>query len=52
VNATLTPSTETDAYRFDVVAGERFYFDVTARSGGDVYWRLLDPWAGRCSVRA
>ncbi|MCB1631072.1 MAG: LEPR-XLL domain-containing protein, partial [Pseudomonadales bacterium] len=44
VNATLTPSTETDAYRFDVVAGERFYFDVTARSGGDVYWRLLDPW--------
>ncbi len=44
VSATLNPANETDSYRFGVTAGERFYFDITARSGGDVRWRLLDPF--------
>ncbi|TAK52487.1 MAG: LEPR-XLL domain-containing protein, partial [Gammaproteobacteria bacterium] len=41
---TLTPANSTDLFRFDAEAGQRFFFDVTARVGGDVYWRLLDPF--------
>ncbi len=45
VDAQLTPANETDAYGFDVaVAGQRFYFDTISRLGGDIYWRLLDPF--------
>ena len=45
VSGTLTPARETDVYRFDAEAGERFYFEGTI-SGGDTYWRLLDPFGG------
>ena len=43
VSGELSPSTETDAYKFSVVAGERFYFDRLSHSN-DLYWRLLDPF--------
>ncbi|HLF95978.1 MAG TPA: CARDB domain-containing protein, partial [Methylococcaceae bacterium] len=43
VSGVLDPARETDAYRFSATAGERFYFDAQGVSGGDVYWRLLDP---------
>ncbi|MEP7300698.1 MAG: LamG-like jellyroll fold domain-containing protein, partial [Caldimonas sp.] len=46
VSGTLDPANSTQAYKFDALAGERFYFDRTANFGGDTYWRLLDP-AGR-----
>ena len=44
VDGTLAPSNETDVYRFDAAAGESFYFDRISRNGGDIYWRLLDPY--------
>jgi large repetitive protein len=45
VSGVLNPANRTDAYQFEVTAGERFYFDITARAGGgDVYWRLVDPF--------
>lgn len=40
---TLDPANQTRVYRFVGGAGDRFFLDVTSRSGGDVYWRLLDP---------
>ncbi|MBI4937393.1 MAG: hypothetical protein HY846_04120, partial [Nitrosomonadales bacterium] len=43
-SGTLNPANSTQAYKLDVTAGDRYYFDITARNGGDVYWRLLDPY--------
>ena len=39
----LTPGNETDVYRFNANAGDHLFLDVTGRSGGNVYWQLLDP---------
>ena len=33
----------TDLYAFDVVAGQRFFFDRRGLSGGNVSWRLIGP---------
>ncbi len=44
VSTNLTPGNETDLYKFDVVAGEQFYFDRLSQSGGTIYWRLIDPF--------
>ncbi|MBL8533517.1 MAG: putative Ig domain-containing protein, partial [Betaproteobacteria bacterium] len=44
IAGTLDPANSSHFYRFDAAAGEQFYFDRTASSGGDTYWRLLDPW--------
>ncbi len=44
VSGTLNPANETEAYRFAANAGDRYFFDRTANSGGDTYWRLLDPF--------
>jgi hypothetical protein len=45
VSGALNPAPETDLYRFDIVGGERLYFDITARSNdGSSRWRLLDPF--------
>ncbi|MFA6444279.1 MAG: LEPR-XLL domain-containing protein, partial [Sterolibacterium sp.] len=44
VSGTLDPAKETDVYRFGATAGDRFYFDKQALAGGDVYWRLYDPY--------
>jgi hypothetical protein len=48
VNGQLDPANETDAYRFSVAAGQRFFIDRFANTG-DIYWRLLDPY-GRTVV--
>ncbi|UUZ69434.1 Ig-like domain-containing protein [Polaromonas sp. P2-4] len=40
----LSPGTETDAYKFDVVEGERFFFEVESNNNADgITWCLLDP---------
>ena len=44
ISGTLNPANETEAYRFAANAGDRYFFDRTANSGGDTYWRLLDPF--------
>ncbi|MGH2400957.1 MAG: LamG domain-containing protein, partial [bacterium] len=46
MNGQLTPSRETDLYRFEAVAGERFYFDAQRATGNTdaIYWRLVDPY--------
>src|SRR3546814_6401925 len=43
VTGTLSPGSETEAYRFDAEAGDRYYFDRQALSGGSAYWRLIAP---------
>jgi len=43
VTGERSPANETDAHRFSVVAGQRFYFDRFSNSN-DIYWRLLDPY--------
>src|SRR6266571_5408174 len=44
-DATLSPSRETDLYRFNAGAGDRFYFDAQRVTGGaDIYWRLVNPY--------
>jgi hypothetical protein len=43
VTGQLDPATETDAYRFEVQAGERFFFDMKSASGSNAQWRLIDP---------
>ena len=46
VASTLSPANETDVYRFDATAGQRFYFDMQALDpnyGDWVSWRLYDP---------
>ena len=42
----LTPPSETDLYRFDATAGERFFFDRMTLGSGlfNTSWRLLDPF--------
>ncbi|MBI3348327.1 MAG: LamG domain-containing protein, partial [Burkholderiales bacterium] len=42
VNGTLTPANETDAYSFNAVAGQTFYFDALANANG-TDWRLIGP---------
>ena len=44
VSSQLSPVNETDLYKFNVMAGERFYFDYKGYSGAYPYWRLLDPY--------
>src|SRR6266568_3411557 len=44
VSGQLSPAKETDLYRFTASAGERFFFDFVSASGGETYWRVLDPF--------
>jgi RHS repeat-associated protein len=45
VGGQFAPANETDLYRFDAEAGQKYYFDVQARFGtGDDQWRLIDPY--------
>src|SRR5207248_2566614 len=43
VSGQLIRGSETHLFRFDVAAGERFFFDNQTFSG-DAYWRLLTPY--------
>jgi ELWxxDGT repeat protein len=42
VGESLNPN-QTDLFKFNATANDRFYFDVQALSGGQAWWRLLDP---------
>jgi subtilase family serine protease len=44
VSGQLDPGRETDAYRFSVQAGERFFFDMHSVSNTNAQWRLVDPF--------
>jgi len=45
VSGQLNPANETDVYRFDAVAGERYTFDVISNAGATAgRWRLVDPF--------
>ncbi|MFN0054155.1 MAG: putative Ig domain-containing protein [Planctomycetales bacterium] len=45
LSGALNPANETDLVRFTAAAGDRFFFDVTARTGGSgSKWRLVDPY--------
>jgi PKD repeat protein len=44
VTGTMDPASETHAYQLAGIAGERFYFDLQARTGASTaIWRLVDP---------
>jgi hypothetical protein len=43
-NGQLTPGNETDLYRFNANAGQRFYFDFQQFGLFDTAWRLLSPY--------
>ncbi|MCP5368563.1 MAG: LEPR-XLL domain-containing protein, partial [Hyphomicrobiales bacterium] len=49
VTGTLSPANATDLYRFDVTAGERFFFDQISSSNPNYYngWRLFDPYGNQ-----
>ena len=44
VSGQLDPGRETNAYRFTVQEGERFFFDNRSVSGTNAQWRLVDPF--------
>src|SRR5205085_7484547 len=46
VASDLTPSNETDLYRFSAAAGDSYYFARVSGSGGSGsdFWRLIDPY--------
>ena len=43
VSGAIEPGNETDLYRFDAIAGERFFFDMRSVQNGDGTWRLISP---------
>lgn len=52
VNGTLNPGNETDAYRFNASAGDRFNFSWITQTGiQNSYWRLIDPFGNRLFSR-
>jgi RHS repeat-associated protein len=44
VSGNLSPGNESDLYAFAAAAGDRFFFDVVARTGQGARWRLIDPF--------
>ncbi len=44
ISGSLLPGQETDVYRFDVQAGDTYYFDSRGATNASAYWRLLDPF--------
>ncbi|WP_309246676.1 CARDB domain-containing protein [Ramlibacter montanisoli] len=42
-SGTLSPGNETDLYRFEATAGDRYYFDSQQVANGDALWRLYGP---------
>ena len=43
VDGTLNPGSETDLYRIEGVAGERWYFDLQQIATTNMAWRLIGP---------
>ncbi|WP_301102649.1 CARDB domain-containing protein, partial [Propionivibrio sp.] len=44
VSGELASGNATALYKFTASALDRYYFDALDLSGGEVYWRLLDPY--------
>lgn len=44
VSETLDSGNKTAVYRFDATAGDEFYFKSNSVSGGELKWRLIDPF--------
>jgi RHS repeat-associated protein len=44
VSGTLNPANSTTAYQFNATAGSTYYFAHISNSGGNTYWRLIDPF--------
>jgi hypothetical protein len=45
VSGELNPANESDVFQFTATAGDRFSFDLSARTnGGNSRWRLIDPY--------
>src|SRR5438477_1189237 len=45
VSGSLSPASETDLYRFDAAAGDRFFFDVQVCAGEQgAAWRIIDTY--------
>lgn len=52
VNGTLNPGNETDAYRFNASAGDRYSFNWISQTGiPNSYWRLFDPFGNPLFAR-
>ncbi|MDO9047917.1 MAG: LEPR-XLL domain-containing protein [Methylobacter sp.] len=43
VTGTLDSATQTNVYKFNATAGEHYYFNSLNLTGGNTYWRLIDP---------
>lgn len=44
VSDTLDGGGKTAVYRFTATAGDKFFFDGISVTGGNAYWRLIDPF--------
>jgi hypothetical protein len=40
---TLSPGNETDVFRLEGIAGQRYFFDAVSATTTDTVWRLFDP---------
>ncbi len=43
VSGTLDSANQTNVYKFNATAGEHYYFNSLNLTGGNTYWRLIDP---------
>jgi len=44
VSGTLDGGNKTAVYQFSATAGDKFFYDGISLSGGNAYWRLIDPF--------
>ncbi|MCW8988310.1 MAG: LEPR-XLL domain-containing protein, partial [Gammaproteobacteria bacterium] len=42
--ATLDSGRKTAVYSFSATTGDKFFYDINNTSGGNAYWRLIDPY--------
>ena len=43
VTGKLDAANQTNVYKFNAASGEHYYFNGISLSGGETYWRLIDP---------
>ncbi|HEY8097355.1 MAG TPA: LEPR-XLL domain-containing protein, partial [Methylobacter sp.] len=43
VTGTLDSANQTNIYKFNATAGDHYYFNGLNLTGGNTYWRLIDP---------
>jgi RHS repeat-associated protein len=47
VSDALNPANSTNLYQFNATAGQSFYFASLSSSGGNNWWRLIDPYGNQ-----